>query len=93
VRELLSSLDSYELSEWAAFYAKEPFGEYRADIRSAQIANILANTNRGKDTEPFTLYDFMPFVPKPVEKEKANVNVAKFKAMFAHRVKKNGKPG
>jgi hypothetical protein len=35
----------------------------------------------------------MPFVPKPVEKEKANVNVAKFKAMFAHRVKKNGKPG
>ena len=43
----------------------EPFGEERADLRSAQIACILANVNRGKGQKVFKIDDFMPkFEPR-----------------------------
>jgi len=60
VKELLARIDSRELSEWTAYYQIEPFGEFRADIRSAIIATTLANIHRGKDQQPFRIKDFMP---------------------------------
>jgi hypothetical protein len=64
VRELLSRLDSRELSEWIAYYNLDPFGEARADYRAAMLACLTANINRGKH-EPFKISDFMPnFEPK-----------------------------
>jgi hypothetical protein len=46
-------------------YQVEPFGEVRADMRSALIASIIANVNRGKNQKAFSLSDFMfDFEPK-----------------------------
>lgn len=90
VRELLGRIGSDELTEWMAFYQLEPFGDFRADFRSGIVASTFANANRAKDSKPFTPEDFMPFVDKQPPKDETQLNVAKFKAMFAHRVNKNG---
>ena len=56
-----------ELLEWREFYALEPWGDERADLRSGIVASILANTNRDpkKRPQPFEPTDFMPFYEKP----------------------------
>lgn len=59
VGELLDRMSGQELAEWRAFSLLEPFGEERADMRSAMVAQILANVNRGKDQAPFKLEDFL----------------------------------
>lgn len=43
VRELLSRIDSRELSEWMAFYGLHPFGDEPADIRTGIVASTVAN--------------------------------------------------
>lgn len=50
-----------------AFSQVEPFGEERADWRSAIVACIVANANRGKDQKPFEVSDFMPKFDPPKE--------------------------
>lgn len=100
MRELLSRIGSDELTEWMAFYQLEPFGDMRADLRSGVIASTIANANRAKHAQAFTPEDFMPFADRnTTELTQQNtdsrpnqtiVNVARFKAMFAHRIKKNG---
>lgn len=60
VAELLQRISSKELTEWLAFYRTEPFGDVRADLRSAIIACVMANAWRGKNTKVFTVEDFMP---------------------------------
>jgi len=60
VRQLLQSMDSKEISEWAAYYSLEPFGYFRsADLPAAIVASTLANCNRGKNSRMFTPKDFM----------------------------------
>lgn len=46
--------------EWQEYYNKEPFGEERADVRSAIIAQTVANRHRGKGESPHKLDAFMP---------------------------------
>jgi len=60
VRELNARLDGPELTEWAAYARLEPFGEERADVRSALICKVLADINRGEHDPPFALTDFLP---------------------------------
>jgi hypothetical protein len=43
-----------------AYYQVEPFGEHRGDIRSAIVAQTVANVNRPKGRKPWTLDDFLP---------------------------------
>ena len=60
VRQLLQTLDSKEISEWAAYYSLEPFGYFRsADLPASIIASTLANCNRSKNSKTFTPQDFM----------------------------------
>jgi len=60
VKQLLQTLDSKELSEWAAYYSLEPFGYFRsADLPASIIASTLANCNRTKNSKTFTPKDFM----------------------------------
>ena len=59
VSQLLSNIDSKELSEWMAFFQAEPFGEQRADLRSALISCVMANAWRGKKQKAFKLDDFI----------------------------------
>ena len=48
VKQCQKEVTSKEFSRWAIYYQKEPFGEWRADLRSANIANILANAYSAK---------------------------------------------
>ncbi len=73
-----------------AFYQLEPFGEFRADLRSGVMASTFANANRAKHARPFSPQDFMPFADRNDPPDDPKLNVARFKAMFAHRVKKHG---
>jgi Protein of unknown function (DUF4035) len=58
VRELLSSLDSEEIAEWAAFYRLDPFGGIRGDYQAAVVAQVVAQANAKKD-HTFKLSDFL----------------------------------
>jgi hypothetical protein len=66
VDELLDSVTYRELTNWAAYYEAEPWGEWRADARTAQITAMLANVNRDpkKQPKPYSVQDFMMFTPK-----------------------------
>ena len=48
------------MTEWAAYYSCEPWGEERADWRSATLAAILANQWRGREDRPAEPADFVP---------------------------------
>lgn len=48
------------LTEWMVFAKLEPFGERRADLRSAIVAATVANANRSKDQQAYKIEDFMP---------------------------------
>lgn len=58
-----------QLVAWFQYAEVEPFGEYRADLRSGTVAAVIANTNRDpkKRPRPFTPSDFMPEFGKPQE--------------------------
>jgi hypothetical protein len=90
VRELLSKLSSDEISEWMAFYQLEPFGDFRADYRSALVTSTFANAHRQKDSPPFKPEDFMPFIEKVSTASDGKANAMRLRAMFSHIVKKNG---
>ena len=53
-----------DFARWQTFYEIEPFGEYRADIRSAIIACVIANVNRGK-RPAHKVEEFMPKFEPP----------------------------
>lgn len=42
VKELLSSLDSWELTYWLAFHSVEPVTAERSDLASAIVASTIA---------------------------------------------------
>jgi len=59
------------------------------------VASTFANAHRAKDAGPFKPEDFMPFLDKPKAtqppiQDETQLNVARFKAMFAHKVMKHG---
>ncbi|MDH3000605.1 hypothetical protein A1D23_09250 [Chelonobacter oris] len=49
------------LREYQQFYQEQPFGLWRDDYRSAQIAYLLAAVNSDPKKSPPKLTDFMPF--------------------------------
>lgn len=67
VRELGARMDSRELSQWEAFEAIEPFGDWRADLRAGIVAATVANSQRASSTSPVAKPEqFMPkFGPPP----------------------------
>ncbi len=60
VAEAQRQIDSQEFTSWLAYDRVSPFGDERADLRSAIITATLANANRAKGSKPFTVEDFMP---------------------------------
>ncbi len=54
-------MSSWEFTQWLQYNKLEPFGDERADYRSAIIACTLANIHgRKKGQKPFKPADFMP---------------------------------
>lgn len=74
-------MSSREFAEWAAYYALEPWGEERADVRSAMICKVLADLNTPKDQPRHPLEDFMP---------KFGGNIQTEEEMLAHVATLNG---
>jgi hypothetical protein len=76
VGEMLDSMSYVELVKWGRYAAQEPFGEWRGDVRIAQLCALIANVNRDpkKRGEPYSVNDFMPFEhlkrPAAVQTEK-----------------------
>lgn len=66
---MLGCISSRLLSEWMLYAQVEPFGEERADLRSAIVASTVANVQRDpkQQREPYTAQDFMPRFEPPEE--------------------------
>lgn len=66
---MLAGISSRLLSEWMLYAQVEPFGEERADLRSAIVASTVANVQRDakQHREPYTAADFMPRFELPEE--------------------------
>lgn len=52
-------MTSTEFTEWQAYYELEPFGAPVEDRRHGVATALFANSQRGKDSAPFTAEDFM----------------------------------
>jgi hypothetical protein len=63
VDELAETLSYEEFLRWWDFYLVDPFGEWRADLRSGIVSSVIANVNRDatKRPEAYTAQDFMFF--------------------------------
>lgn len=63
VGRLLREMTLREFARWQAKWNQEPWGEHRADLRSAQICATLANIHRDgkKHPEPFKIDEFLLF--------------------------------
>jgi hypothetical protein len=49
-----------EYRSWVKFYAEEPFGDVRADLRAGIVSSLIARTMGGKkNAKPM---DYMPIV-------------------------------
>ena len=59
MEELLASISSEELTEWAAYYQLDPFGSYRADLQAGVVASTMANIH-AKKGHTFGPADFIP---------------------------------
>ena len=68
VNQLSHEMTALEETHWIAFHKRNPFGEDRADLRSAQIAQILYNTNAPKGKAK-KITEFMPYHRKKVDKD------------------------
>lgn len=53
-------MSALEFAEWQAYYRLEPFGEERADLRSAIVAKTIADVNTPRGSPRAELADFMP---------------------------------
>lgn len=64
LEELRVCLPSSEFKEWCAYYTIEPWGDFRADMRSGMVAasiwNVYASFRGAKPTA--TAQQFMPFL-------------------------------
>jgi uncharacterized protein DUF4035 len=88
---MLSSISGQQFMEWISYAEIEPFGEERADLRMAILAELIAETNRDpkKKSTPYEVSDFMPQFEKkePISKEDA---IAAIDAMMTALVHASG---
>jgi len=92
VRRAQQEISSAEFAEWQAYASIEPFGEERADLRSAIVACVIANSNRSKSQKAFKVKDFMPKFGRPKEQtwqEMKNI-FNTFKAVHNEYIKNHG---
>lgn len=99
VGRLLREMTVKEFAYWQVHYREDPFGEDRADLRQAQVAAILANSNRDpkKQDKPFGVIEFMPYAKRRQEAEKREIEEQPVKVdpmtltWLMWKARKNGK--
>ncbi len=78
---MLAEMSLRTWHEWVAYFQIEPFGEERADVRSATIASTVANASRTKRGQrAFKIGDFMPDYGRQTKKQSAAEQEAIFSA-------------
>jgi len=65
---MLESMPLPLFLEWSAYDAVEPFGEERADLRCAIIAQVVASSIPTKNKKRFKVKDFMPSFEKQAKR-------------------------
>lgn len=85
VRELLTRIDSRELTEWAAYFSLEPWGTEVADWRAGMVASTIANVNRDpkKRRKPYEPKDFIPQRLAPPKEEQSPEEQARVMQMWS----------
>jgi uncharacterized protein DUF4035 len=86
VWEIETTMSAREFYDWLEFYAVEPFGDTRADIRAGIISSTLANIHRAKGRKAYNPSDFMLFQEQP-EEGSTKALVAKFATEFGKATK------
>lgn len=54
-------MDAEEFKYWMAYYAIDPWGEERSDIRSAIVAATVSNSNPYRRGRSARVDDFLPY--------------------------------
>lgn len=93
-------MGSREFSEWMAFFQLQPYGEWRADFRTASLMALIANVNRDPNkSKEYAPQDFMPDFEKALEERHAQEEIPeheriwnKVKTAFGGLVKKRPAP-
>jgi len=80
------------LMEYMAMYQIEPFGEDRADIRTAYAAAVTYNVNRPRRARGLRPKDFIPnwYAPKVQTQEHIKNVLTMFATAHNAKVKPNG---
>ncbi len=68
------------LTEYQLFYQEQPFGLWREDYRTAQIAYLLVAINSDPKKSPPAIADFMPFFAQEEEDVEEDDGVADYLA-------------
>lgn len=58
---MLAELPRSAFLEWIAYHELEPWSEERADMRSAIVAAVMFNSQRGRGTPARRARDFMAY--------------------------------
>lgn len=80
---MLARMSARQFAEWEAYYAQEPWGELRADLRAGIVASTLANVHRRARTPAFSPQDFMPYAPRaPIAEDEIERRIATFMTRY-----------
>lgn len=69
-------MSAREFAEWMAYCRLEPFGEERADLRSAIVAKTVADVNTPKGKRRAKLTEFMPRFEKEEQTVDQQIGIA-----------------
>lgn len=93
-------MGSREFTEWMAFFQLQPYGEWRADFRTASLMALIANVNRDPNkSKEFSPQDFMPDFDKALDERQAQEAIPehervwnKVKAAFGGLARPSSRP-
>ena len=87
---MMRDMSALEESYWSAYYQEVgPFGEDRADIRSAQVCQLLYDIHSGKRAQKRKLTDWLLFYKK---QPKVDENITEsVRNLFGEIAKHQGK--
>lgn len=88
--ELSAQMPAAELAEWMAYASLEPFGEERADLRSAIVCATVANASvsAADRRRPFLPEDFLPGPFGAEAEEERQANEAALEAWQANEARR-----
>lgn len=86
VAELEQTIGSGELTEWAAYYSIEPFGQWRDNWHMANLAAMLGNRWRKPSKPAVTVDDFMFKTAEQSKQQQTRKTLAALSAVAKKKV-------